>query len=84
MRNWPSICQALDAADAAEPVEPPLSRAELEAKIAALQEKREWHAELLGQLDADQTQISVTRPGRAADAHGQGERGGLQRAGGGG
>jgi hypothetical protein len=54
--------QALDVADAAEPTEPPLSRADLEAKIAALQDKRDWHQELLEQLDADQTQISVSDP----------------------
>src|SRR5208282_4449210 len=54
--------QALDAADAAEPVDPPLSRAELEAKIAALQEKQDWHRELLAQLDAEQKQISVSDP----------------------
>jgi transposase len=53
---------ALDAADAAEPAQSPLSRADLEAKIAALQDKRDWHAELLAQLDGDQTQISVTDP----------------------
>jgi transposase len=51
---------ALDAADAAELPEPRLSRAELEARIAALQEKRDWHEELLGQLDAEEKQISVT------------------------
>ncbi len=54
--------QALDAADTAEPVEPPLSRTDLQAKIAALQEKRDWHEELLAQLDAEQKQISVTDP----------------------
>jgi transposase len=54
--------QALDAADAAEPTEPHLSRAELEAKIAALQDKRDWHTDLLAQLDGEQTQISVTDP----------------------
>lgn len=53
---------ALDAADAAEPVPRSLSRADLQAKIAALQDKRDWHEELLAQLDADQTQISVTDP----------------------
>ena len=52
----------LDAADAAEPAQQPLSRAELAAKIAALQEKRDWHEELLNQLDAEPTQISVTDP----------------------
>ncbi len=61
-RQLAEYLQALDAADAAEPSEPALSRAELQAKIAALQEKREWHAELLEQLDAEQTQISVTDP----------------------
>ncbi len=54
--------KALDAADAVEPVDPQWSRAELEAKIAALQEKRDWHEELLGQLDAEQKQISVSDP----------------------
>jgi transposase len=53
---------ALDAADAAEPAQSPLSRADLEAKIAALQDKRDWHTELLAQLDGEQTQISVTDP----------------------
>jgi len=53
---------ALDAADAAEPDQPALSQADLQAKIAALQEKRDWHTELLEQLDSEQTQISVTDP----------------------
>jgi transposase len=53
---------ALDAADAAEPVQRSLSQADLQAKIAALQEKRDWHTELLEQLDGEQTQISVTDP----------------------
>jgi transposase len=44
--------QQLDAADAAEPASPGCSRAELEAKIAALQ----------GQLDAEEKQVSVTDP----------------------
>jgi transposase len=39
-----------------------LSQADLQAKIAALQEKRDWHTELLAQLDDEQTQISVTDP----------------------
>jgi len=34
----------------------------LAAKIAALQEKQDWHKELLAQLDADQKQVSVTDP----------------------
>jgi transposase len=53
---------ALDTADAAERAQQSLSRADLEAKIAALQEKRDWHTELLEQLDGEQTQISVTDP----------------------
>ena len=31
-------------------------------QIATLQERRDWHAELLGQLDAEEKQISVTDP----------------------
>ena len=54
--------QQLEQADAAPPAAPALSRQELEAKIAVLQEKRDWHTELLGQLDAEQKQISVTDP----------------------
>jgi len=54
--------KALDAADAVAPEERRLSRAELAAKIAALQEKQDWHAELLGQLAAEQKQISVSDP----------------------
>ena len=52
----------LDQADVAEPVSPELSRAELQAKIAALQEKKAWHAELLAQLDDETKQVSVTDP----------------------
>ena len=52
----------LAAADATEPPAAPLDPAALQAKIAALQEKREWHAELLAQLDDEQKQISVTDP----------------------
>jgi transposase len=54
--------EALDGADAAEPAAHALDKSELAAKIAALQEKQEWHKELLGQLDAEQKQISVTDP----------------------
>ena len=39
-----------------------LSKEELAAKIAALREKQEWHAELLEQLDEEQKQISTTDP----------------------
>ena len=52
----------LDQADAAAPEAPSLDVAALQAKIAALQARRDWHAELLGQLDAEEKQISVTDP----------------------
>ena len=54
--------QQLDTADAAEPGGATLSKNELAAKIAALQEKQDWHKELLAQLDAEQKQVSVTDP----------------------
>jgi transposase len=54
--------QHLDTADTAEPGGAVLSKSELAQKIAALQEKQDWHKELLGQLDAEQKQISVTDP----------------------
>jgi len=51
----------LDAADATEAHEEKLTRAELEEKIAAVREKKEWHEELLAQLeDNDEKQISTT------------------------
>ena len=52
----------LDTADRAEPGRAALSQSELEGKIAALQARQDWHKELLGQLDAEQKQISVTDP----------------------
>jgi transposase len=52
--------QQLDQADAAEPTAPTLTKAELEQKIAAVREKKDWHEELRGQLDAATKQISVT------------------------
>jgi transposase len=52
----------LDQADAAEPNATSLTRAELEEKIAALRDKKDWHQELLAQLDADEKQISTTDP----------------------
>jgi transposase len=52
--------QQLDQADAAEPSGDKPSRAELEAKIAALREKKDWHEELRAQLDAEDKQISTT------------------------
>ena len=54
--------QQLDSADAAEPGTAPLTKTELAAKIAALQEKQDWHKELLAQLDDEQKQVSVTDP----------------------
>jgi transposase len=50
----------MDSADASEPGEATLSPEELAAKIAALQERQDWHKELLGQLDQEQKQISTT------------------------
>jgi transposase len=52
----------LDTADTAEPGGAALSKSELTAKIAALQDRQDWHRELLAQLDAEQKQISVTDP----------------------
>jgi transposase len=52
----------LDNADANEPAGAALNKEELAAKIAALQEKQDWHRELLAQLDDEQKQISVTDP----------------------
>jgi hypothetical protein len=52
----------LDSADAAQPGGAALSKSELAQKIAALRERQDWHKELLGQLDAEQKQISLTDP----------------------
>jgi transposase len=54
--------QQLDTADAAEPGGAAMSKSELAGKIAALQERQHWHRELLGELDAEQKQVSVTGP----------------------
>lgn len=54
--------EQLDAADATQPGTATLSKTELARKIAALQERQDWHKELLGELDAEQKQISVTDP----------------------
>src|ERR1017187_5358095 len=54
--------QQLDTADAAEPGGAPPSKNALTAKIAALQEKQDWHKELLAQIDDEQKQVSVTDP----------------------
>jgi transposase len=54
--------KTLDEADAAEPTSAPLDKTALQQKIAALQDKRDWHEELRAQLDEEQKQISVTDP----------------------
>lgn len=54
--------KSLDQADASEPASAPLDQAALQQKIAALQEKQDWHEELLAQLDDEQKQISLTDP----------------------
>lgn len=54
--------ETLDAADAAEPNAAPIDKAALAQKIAALQDKRDWHDELLAQLDDEQKQVSTTDP----------------------
>jgi transposase len=54
--------QQLDTADQTEPGGATPGKNELARKIAALQERKDWHEELLAQLDADQKQISVTDP----------------------
>jgi len=52
----------LDTADVTEPGGAALSQSELAGKIAALQEKQDWHKELLAELDEEQKQVSVTDP----------------------
>jgi transposase len=54
--------QAMDTADAGEPGGAALTKQELAAKITALQERQDWHKELLAQLDDEQKQVSVTDP----------------------
>jgi transposase len=53
----------LDSADAAQPGSAALSQGELAKKIAALQERQDWHKELLEELqDGEDRQVSVTDP----------------------
>lgn len=52
----------LDGTDEQESGSGALSKAQLQEKIAALAEKKEWHEELLAQLDEEDKQISVTDP----------------------
>ena len=55
--------EALDRADVAEPGTAALDPDQLAAKIAALQERQDWHKELLAQLqDGEEKQISTTDP----------------------
>src|ERR1035438_4319521 len=54
--------QQLDRADAAEPDGTALTKNGLAKKIAALQERQDWHKELLAQLNEEQKQISATDP----------------------
>jgi transposase len=69
----------LDTADATDTREEKLTRVELEEKIAALREKKDWHEELLAQLEeSDDKQISTTDED-AQDARRARHGGGLQR-----
>jgi transposase len=53
----------LDQSDQTEGGQPQPSRAELQQKIAALEEKRDWHRELLAQVQSgEDKQVSVTDP----------------------
>jgi len=54
--------QQLDTADMAAPDRAAHTKNELAAKIAALRERQDWHKELLGELDDEQKQVSVTDP----------------------
>jgi transposase len=55
--------EQLDTGDTAEAHEEKMTRAELEKKIAALREKKDWQEELLAQLeDNDEKQLSTTDP----------------------
>jgi transposase len=52
----------LDTADETEPGGAAPGKGELARKIAALQERQDWHKELLAELDEEQKQVSVTDP----------------------
>ena len=54
--------RAMDGADEQESGATTLNKSQLAEKIAALQERKDWHEELLAQLDEEQKQISVTDP----------------------
>ena len=55
--------QQLDAGDTSDAHEEQLTRAELEKKIAALRDKKDWHEELLGRLEEEEAkQVSTTDP----------------------
>jgi transposase len=54
--------KAMDSADEQEVCATVSNKSQLAEKIAALMEKKDWHEELLAQLDEEQKQISVTDP----------------------
>ena len=60
----------------------PPQKANWPQKIAALQARQDWHKELLGELDAEQKQISVTDPDTRKMPSAARDDCGLQRAGG--
>jgi transposase len=65
--------QELETADQATSPEPELTRTELEKKIATLQERQDWHKQMLAELSASQSkQISTTDEDarRMISAHG--------------
>jgi len=54
--------QQLDTGDVTEASPAAPTQKELAAKIAQLQDRQDWHKELLAQLDDEQKQVSVTDP----------------------
>ena len=62
-RRLAEYFQELESAGEAQTHELKLTRAQLQEKIAALQERQDWHKELLSELAAGETkQISATDP----------------------
>ena len=62
-RRLAEYLQAMDSADEQEAGVRTLNKGQLAEKIAALREKKDWHEELLAQLqDGEEKQISVTDP----------------------
>jgi transposase len=62
MRGWRNICNNFDSADAAEPGAATLTKSELAAKIAALQEGRTGTRNCWGNWMPTRKQVSVTDP----------------------